>query len=321
MFEPIGDDEVTDFARRRAAQGLAECVRYPELFDGPPMPGEHGTTLIVGAAAKRLPDAVLASLGGAEPDETALAEDYGFDIGRMAALLMGRRGWDIVGTYASSAGPARQLELALRGGLGRGESRMLPLDVTDIASVGEFAERLMETHPRLRAVIYAPSAQVRKDRLDEVTLDDLEYCMRGNYYALAELMRVIAPRVLEGGAEMDGPGLKVAYIGSISGTGTPSPGRVAYCASKAAGMEYVTNLSAEYAPDIMAFSYNVSIADTAATVNVREKYAPIMRAESHYGAMVPSHEVARGLVSVLQGPAIYHGAGIDATAGWRRQAL
>ncbi|MBT5531465.1 SDR family oxidoreductase, partial [Candidatus Poribacteria bacterium] len=305
MFEPIGDDEVTEFAQQRGAQRMAECVRYPELFDVSAMPGEHGTALIIGAAAKRLPDAVLASLGGAEPDETELADEYGFGIGRMAALLMGRCGWDVVGTYASSAGPARQLELALRGGLGRAESRMLPLDVTDVASVGEFANRLMDTHPRVRAIVYAPSAQVRKDRLDEVALDDMEYCMRGNYYALAELMRVVAPRALEGRAETGGPALKVVYIGSISGAGTPSPGRAAYCASKAAGMEYVTNLSAEYAPDIMAFSYNVSIADTAATVNVREKYAPIMRAESHYRAMVPSYEVARGLVSVLQGPAIY----------------
>ncbi|MBM3215462.1 SDR family oxidoreductase [Candidatus Poribacteria bacterium] len=311
----LTDDGVAAYRSSGAVFRTAEYARYPDLFRQLGAGGAGNVALVVGAAAKRLPDGVEPGDGD---DERSHSDAYGFGVGRMAALALASRGWDVIGTYRGSEVEARQLELMLRSHFGSSRSRMLPLDVSDVASVVPFVRDLGVP---IRAVIYSPSVQVRRERIGDVSADDYAYCFDGNCRAYAELVRGLLSAPSLPDPDAHGIRLRIAYVGSISGSGTPSPGRAAYCVSKAAGMELTGNISAAYAPSIMAFNMNVSIADTAATVNVRAKYEPIMARESHVGSMLSARDVANALVANLVDVHINHGANIDATAGWRRNAL
>lgn len=322
MFKPISPADIRQFRDGEKVKSLAEYVRFPHLFNVPINKGHRPTVIIIGAAGKKLPKNITDILGDTKPDQTdsKFTKQYGFGLGMMTALHMAPN-WNIVGTYSGSADPARELELVLRAYF-ESNSELVQLDVTDVNSVKPFVDEVFKKYGEVSAIVYAPSViKQRREHLVGTPIDEYEYAARGNWLSYVALMNEILPRVAGQKPDIHGIKLRVAYLGSISGDGTPSPGRAAYCDTKAAGMTHTLQVSADHSPEVMAFNFNVSIADTAATVNVRDKYRIIMKDQSHLGRMFTSEELARDLVTQLTQVHHNHGAQIQRYGAFRQQTL
>jgi len=316
--------DVKAYRDQGSIDNTAEARMYPSLFRDLSEPVGR-TAVIIGAAAKKLPSGLKERYAGRPEQELAdqrdNAKQYGFGIGRMAALHLAARGYNIVGTYASSEGPARELELMLRSHFGV-EARMLKLDTTKTGTMAGFVDRVYELFGGVDALIYAPSVQARRGDYQLITAEDMIRSFNGNCVSLHLLAQNMMARL--DGVEPDDHGIKlrIANAGSISEM-TPSPGRTDYCAAKAADMAVTRCISVarEDAREVMAFNAVISIVNTAATVDVREKYQAVMAELSEKGRMFEAEEIAYMLVENLVDKHNNHGKEIDMTGGFKARKL
>ena len=155
-------------------------------------------------------------------------------IGREIALALGRKGCRVAllaRNREALAGVGREVEKA------GGEALVLPVDVTDEPSVGEAVRNAASALGGLRIVV-ANAGLGRYALVEEQTADIPEQLIRVNYLGTVHTVRHALPHLLR-----DTP----SHVVAVASSAGLIPHRLgsAYCASKAAVIQYMATLRLE----------------------------------------------------------------------------
>jgi len=166
----------------------------------------------------------------------ALVTGASSGIGREVALALGRRGAR-VGLVARSRDKLDEVahEVTTAGG----QALVLPTDVIDPAAVENTVARVVETFGGLRIVV-ANAGLGRYAPAEEQRLEEVERLIRVNYLGTVNAVRHALPHLLASAPS------HVTAVASSAGF-IPHRTGSAYCASKAAVIQYLATLRLEVA--------------------------------------------------------------------------
>ncbi len=155
-------------------------------------------------------------------------------IGRQIALALGRKGCRVAllaRNRESLSAVGRELEQA------GGEALVLPVDVTDEPSVGEAVHRAVETFGSLRLVV-ANAGLGRYALVEEQAGGLAERLVEVNYLGTVHTVRHALPHLLAAAP---------SHVVAVASSAGLIPHRLgsAYCASKAAVIQYMATLRLE----------------------------------------------------------------------------
>jgi NAD(P)-dependent dehydrogenase (short-subunit alcohol dehydrogenase family) len=140
-------------------------------------------------------------------------------LGRETALLLASKGFHVLATARDAS---RGAELAAAGG---GKIEVLPLELTDPASVRECARQIASRTDRIGALINNAGSQLR-GYVEDITDAELRRMFDINFFGVVDFTRQMMPLVRRSGA-----GTRIVIVTSVSGMmGTHGLG--AYCATK-----------------------------------------------------------------------------------------
>ncbi|MEQ8850776.1 MAG: SDR family oxidoreductase [Phycisphaerales bacterium] len=172
---------------------------------------------------------------------TALVTGGAKRVGRAIALAFAAAGCDVVVTYRSSETEANALAEEIRG-MGV-TAHALPLDLSRLEDIPEFASRVSECIDSLAALVHNASIYDRTP-LDDLTIDDLRRHADINAFGPLLLTRALLPLLRRGSSP------SVTAMADIHAMGVPRSSFAAYSMSKAALAEMVRSLAIDLAPDI-----------------------------------------------------------------------
>lgn len=183
-------------------------------------------------------------------DQVALVTGAGSGIGRAIALALAEAGAHVVTTELPEQLARAVLVSDQIRGMGR-RSLALPLDVTDVPSIGPFVATVQRELGRLDLLVNNAGVQVARPALD-VSEDDwdrvLDVNLRGVFFCAQAAGRVMV-------AQRHGRIINVASQNGVVGYFN----RAAYCAAKAGVVNLTRVLAIEWAP------YNVLVNAVAPT--------------------------------------------------------
>jgi NAD(P)-dependent dehydrogenase (short-subunit alcohol dehydrogenase family) len=140
-------------------------------------------------------------------------------IGREAALLLASKGFRVLATARDAS---RGADLAAAGG---GKIEVLPLELTDPASVRECARQIAARTDRIAALINNAGTQLR-GYMEDISSAELRRLFDINFFGVADFTREMMPLV-----RRSGPGTRIIIVTSVGGImGTHGLG--AYCGTK-----------------------------------------------------------------------------------------
>ena len=202
-------------------------------------------------------------------------------IGRAAALALAEAGYDVIGAM-------RRVEPLLRPG-GQGIP-MLPLDLTDSASIAAFAKAALARGP-LRSLINAAGIPCL-GAIEELPAERLREAMQVNFFGTLQLCGAIA-----GALRRQGWGSIVNVSSSLGAAALPLYG--GYCASKAALEAATESLHLELAPH--GVSVRILRPGLVATAFGGKRSAQAPAADSPYAGRLDSPE-PDDLVAMISKP-------------------
>ena len=114
------------------------------------------------------------------------------------------------------------------------KATLLPGDIREEAWCRELIERTVEEHGRLDLLVNNAAYQMTLESLDQISAEHLDRTFKTNLYAMFLLCREAVARMK--------PGAKIINTASIQAY-QPSPGLLAYAATKAAIVNFTKSLS------------------------------------------------------------------------------
>lgn len=183
-------------------------------------------------------------MSGAHHRPRALVTGGTRRVGRAICLSLARAGCDIDFTYRQSDEDARALVEEL-GAMGS-DAEALPLDLDELGSIEQFAQRYTTGARTLDVLVHNASAYAPTP-LAKLSGDDALRFYRVNALAPLLLSRSVAPALAK--SSLKGGGAIVAMC-DIHAMGRPRKDFAAYSMSKAALAEMVRVLALELAPQV-----------------------------------------------------------------------
>jgi NAD(P)-dependent dehydrogenase (short-subunit alcohol dehydrogenase family) len=153
-------------------------------------------------------------------------------IGRAVALAFAREGADVAISYLSEEKDARETE-RLVAEAGR-KAVLLPGDIGEPAAARRVARKAMEAFGTIDILVNNAALQRTYDKFEDIPDDEFEETFRVNVFAMFRLCKAILPEMKAGGA--------IINTGSIQSF-DPSPGLIAYAATKAAIVSFTRSLA------------------------------------------------------------------------------
>lgn len=209
-------------------------VSNPRNYPMPPFPDQQqaypGTT----DALDPRPDHGEQSYQGAGKLQGKVALITGADsgIGRAVAIAYAREGADVLISYLSeeqdAQETARWVEQAGR------RAVLVAGDVADPAHCQALVDRAVGELGRLDIVVNNAAFQKGADSLDEISVEDWQRHFNVNLHAMFYIVKAALPHLK--------PGASIINTASINGK-SPKPGQLAYSSTKAAIMNFTSNLA------------------------------------------------------------------------------
>ncbi|SFQ97126.1 SDR family oxidoreductase [Poseidonocella sedimentorum] len=158
-------------------------------------------------------------------------------IGRAVALAYAREGADVAISYLSEDREAEVTRVLVEDA-GR-RALVLPGDIQDAAHCRDLVKQTHERFGRLDILVNNAAHQMQFDDLEEISDEEWETTFRTNIHAMFYLSKAAAPLM-----ERPGAIINTASINSDS----PSPGLLAYAATKGAIQNFTAGLAQLLAP-------------------------------------------------------------------------
>jgi NAD(P)-dependent dehydrogenase (short-subunit alcohol dehydrogenase family) len=165
-------------------------------------------------------------------DRRALITGADSGIGRAVAIAFAREGADVAISYLSEEKDARETE-RLVAEAGR-KAVLLPGDIGEPAVARRVARNAMEAFGTIDILVNNAALQRTYDKFEDIPDDEFEETFRVNVFAMFRLCKAILPEMKAGGA--------IINTGSIQSF-DPSPGLIAYAATKAAIVSFTRSLA------------------------------------------------------------------------------
>lgn len=205
-------------------------MKYPV----PPFPAQPQDLPGTSAKMNPLPDHGEKSYEGAGRLNGMVALVTGADsgIGRAVALAYAREGADVAISYLSEHNEA-EVTRDLVVDAGR-RALLLPGDIQDADHCRALVQQTHEKFNRLDILVNNAAHQMQFDDLEEISDEEWETTFRTNIHAMFYLCKAAVPL-------MENPG-SIINTASIN-SDTPSPGLLAYAATKGAIQNYTLGLA------------------------------------------------------------------------------
>jgi NAD(P)-dependent dehydrogenase (short-subunit alcohol dehydrogenase family) len=155
-------------------------------------------------------------------------------IGRAVALAFAREGADVLIAYLNEDDDARQTASVVEAA-GR-KAVLVAGDVSQEAHCQELVERALSEFGQLDILVNNAAYQMTRDGIEGISSDEFDYTLRTNLYATFYLCKAALPRMREGGTIINTTSIQ-AY--------QPSPGLLAYAATKGAILTFTKGLAQE----------------------------------------------------------------------------
>jgi len=203
-----------------------------------------------------------------------------------AKVLLGARRLDRLKEVAGAAKKA-----------GAKAAEVSKLDVSQTASVDEFAKWVRSITPKVDVLINNAGGAMGLDKVAEAKDSDWEFMMQTNVLGVLRMTRALLP------AMTNNPGSSIINIGSIAGR-TAYEGGAAYCAAKAGELQITRALRLELnGTGVRVSTLDPGFAETEFSL-VRFK-GDETRAKKVYEGMIPltGEDIAETLVWMASRPA------------------
>jgi NAD(P)-dependent dehydrogenase (short-subunit alcohol dehydrogenase family) len=245
---------------------------------------------------------------------TVLVTGASSGIGRATAILLARRGFDVVVHYRSQAEAAERLTLAIRAegrrALALRADLAQPVEVVELYAV---AERELG---RLSAVVNSAGIGLPRGPVSELDADSLSRLFDTNVIGLMLSCREAVKRMARSRGGMGGA---IVNVSSMAATIGGRPGSAAYAASKAAVDAFTIGLAKEVASEgIRAVSLRPGMVDTEMTRDSLRDPAFVATIKASIPLGRPAHvdEVAAPIAWLLSEEATFiTGACLDVSGG------
>jgi NAD(P)-dependent dehydrogenase (short-subunit alcohol dehydrogenase family) len=153
-------------------------------------------------------------------------------IGRAVALAFAREGADVAISYLSEETDARETERLVTEA-GR-QAILLPGDIGDRAVTQSVARKAIEAFGTIDILVNNAAFQRTYEKFEDIPEEEFEETFRVNVFGMFRLCQAILPQMKEGGCIIN-----TASIQSFD----PSPGLIAYAATKAAIASFTRSLA------------------------------------------------------------------------------
>lgn len=153
-------------------------------------------------------------------------------IGRAVALAFAREGADVLISYLSEEGDAKETAHAVEAA-GR-KCVAVPGDICDERHCRVIVDRAVQAFGKIDILVNNAAHQMSRESIEEISTDEFDRTMKTNLYAMFWLCKAALPHMPAGGA--------VINTSSIQAD-TPSPHLLPYAATKAAIQNFTGGLA------------------------------------------------------------------------------